>query len=242
MPIYSFRKLRSVALAVPPLMWSYRKLRDFSKSDPTAHSIYQKLFERSRLTLPAIKVEELSPAAEMIELPVFYPLFAGEDAPLNDLLFLLNVAKGRQVKRILEIGTYRARTTYALHLNCPNSEIVSYDIQVLDSDFRRKLEQKKNVHLRHASFFASEPELTLEAPFDLIFIDGSHKVKAVLEDSELAFKLVAKNGLIVWHDYRPNTYFNKDLEVPEALNILKQRYPIYAVPSTFCAVFSHNLT
>ena len=59
--------------------------------------------------------------------------------PLADMLFLLNAAKARQAKRILEVGTYRARTTYALHLNCPDATIVSYNIQVLDGEYRRRL-------------------------------------------------------------------------------------------------------
>src|SRR6266498_1870704 len=133
------RVLHRAVIAVPPVIKGYRKARDYTKTDPLITALYRKVFDRGRLTLQTIAPEKLGPAAGSIELPISYPLFAGEDAPLADLILVLNLAKGRQAKRILEVGTYRARTTYALHLNCPGAAVVSYDIQVLDSPFRQKL-------------------------------------------------------------------------------------------------------
>jgi hypothetical protein len=230
------RQLHRTAAALPPLLNSYRKVRDWSKSDPLVTAFYRKLFDRGRLTLPEIAAEACSPCAGAIELPIFYPLFAGEDAPLADLIFLLNLAKGRKAKRILEIGTYRARTTHALHLNCPDSEIVSYDIQVLDSPFRQALSLAPKVQLRHASFVASAAALRREPKFDLIFVDGSHEFQHVLDDSRLSLELIAPEGIVVWHDYRPNDFYRKELRVPEALKIISQSVPVYAVPGTMCAV------
>ncbi len=37
---------------------------------------------------------------------------------------------------------------------------------------------------------------------DLIFIDGSHAFSYVMSDSEKAFKMIAPNSIILWHDYR----------------------------------------
>ena len=99
----------------------------------------------------------------------------GQDTPLNDMLVLLNLARGRKARRILEVGTYRARTTYALHLNCPEAAIVSYDIAIQDSPFRRELLKAANVQLRNASFVASAETLRKEARFDFIFVDASHR-------------------------------------------------------------------
>ena len=45
---------------------------------------------------------------------------------------------------------------------------MSYDIQTLDSAYRRLLAGKANVELRHASFAASAAALRRESPFDLI--------------------------------------------------------------------------
>lgn len=231
--------LRAVHRAVsemPPLLNTYRHVRDFAKRDPLITASYRKLFERGRLTLPTIEPETIAPAAHTIAFPALYPLFAGEDAPLADLLLLLNAAKGRHARRILEVGTYRARTTYALHLNCPEAKVVSYDIQLLESPYRQQLQGVGQVELRHASFATSAESLRKEAPFDLIFVDGSHQFQHVIDDSRLALQLVAAGGIVIWHDYRPNDYFNKELRVPEALSVVRQNCPIFAVLGTTCAV------
>ena len=236
------QQIRKAASSVPPLRWAYRKVRDGLRKDPLVTAVYRKVSNGSRLTLPEIPAEKLCPASVSIELPILYPLFAGEDAPLADLIFLLNLAKGRKAKRILEVGTYRARTTHALHLNCPEAEILSYDIQVLDSPFRQALTGEKRVELRHASFIASAAALRKEQPFDLIFVDGSHQYQDVVDDSRLALELVTPGGIVVWHDYRPNDHpFQNELRVPEALAILSHSVEVYAVPGTMCAVHSPSL-
>lgn len=226
-----------VACSFPPLMEGYRSLRDFSKKDPLTTALYRKFFDGGRLTLPTIAPEKLGPASDSIRLPVHYPLFAGEDAPLIDMLLLLNLAVGRKARRILEVGTYRARTTYALQINSPESEIVSYDIQVLDSEYRRRLSKEPKVSLRHASFSESGDALRQEEKFNFLFIDGSHQFNHVIEDSLLALDLVAPRGIILWHDYRPNDYSTEGLRVPEALTILARTHQIHAVSNTTCAVY-----
>lgn len=230
------QQLRRIATAMPPAINTYRKLRDAGKTSPLTTAIYRKTFDRGRLTLPLIEAEKLGPESGAIQFPVHYPLLAGEDAPLIDMLFLLNLAKGRRAKRILEVGTFRARTTCALQMNCPEATIVSYDIQVLDSPYRQSLSNNSKVSLRHASFTDSAAALRQEPPFDLIFVDGSHRVEYVVADSRLALELIADQGIIVWHDYRPNDYYNDELRVPEGLNIISQTVPIFAVAHTMCAV------
>jgi predicted O-methyltransferase YrrM len=230
------RQLHQLVSKCPPLLNAWRSLKNWKRSDPLPVALHRKLFEKKRLQLPERPPEQFSPAAGSIELPAFYPLFAGEDAPLNDMLFLLNLAKGRRVKRILEVGTYRARTSYALHMNCPDAAIISYDIQTLDSPYRAELLKKANVELRHASYAGSAAALCREPRFDLIFVDGSHRLDHVVEDSRLALELVDASGIVVWHDYRLNDFSNDDMRVPEALNVIRQTAPIFAVTGTMCAV------
>jgi predicted O-methyltransferase YrrM len=153
------------------------------------------------------------------------------------MLFLLNLAKGRKARRILEVGTYRARTTYALYLNCPEAEITSYDIQNLNSKYRDLLEGESRVSLRIESFQEAEDKLTQEKPYDFIFIDGSHRVEDVVRDSLLAFKIIDGSGVIIWHDYRTNGYLTESLKVPEGLTRLPKKYFIQGVEGTTCAIF-----
>ena len=205
--------------------------------DMFANAVYRKAFDWGRLTLPEIPPEQASPAAESIVFPVLYPLSAGEDAPLQDMLFLMNAAKGRQAKRILEVGTYRARTTYALHLNCPEATLVSYDIQVIDCEYRRRLSMVPKVELRIGSFAAAAEALCQEPKYDLIFVDGSHRRDDVIEDSRLALDIVAPGGMIVWHDYRRNDYYTAELRVPEGLQVISRDHSVFAVTGTTCAVY-----
>jgi predicted O-methyltransferase YrrM len=230
------RQAHRAALAFPPLIHSFRRLRDYCQHDPLITAIYRKVFDRSRLHLPVIELETLSPENGSIQLPAFYPLLAGEDTPLMDMLFLLNLAKGRQVRRILEVGTYRARTTCAFHQNCPEATIVSYDIQVLDSPYRQAMQPFPQVEFRHASFADSTAVLKKEAPYNLIFIDGSHRLEDVIADSRLALEVLAPGGIIVWHDFRPNDYCTRELRVPEGLDIIRQTVEVFAVQHTTCAV------
>lgn len=235
------RQVRKVAQACPPLINSYRRLREYCKADPLTTAIYRKVFDRNRLHLPLIELEKLCPASESIVFPIHYPLLAGEDTPLMDMMFLLNLAKGRQARRILEVGTYRARTTWALHLNCPEADIVSYDIQVKESRYRQATESSPRVQLRLGSFAEAGEVLLKEQPYDFIFIDGSHQIEHVLADSRLALKIMASNGIIIWHDYRSNDYHTPHLRVPEALDILRSEVPVFAVAHTTCAVHAKSI-
>jgi predicted O-methyltransferase YrrM len=229
--------VRRIARAIPPLRTAYRSLRDFSRRDPLIMALHAKIFEWRRLKLPEIEAETFCPNIESVKIPAFHPFLAGEDAPLTDLFFLLSAGKARGARRILEVGTFRARSTFALYLNCPDAHIVSYDIQVLPSPYRTALENAARVELRHASFTASAATLQGERPFDFIFIDGAHDIQSVCDDSRLAFELVDPTGLIIWHDYRQTGYFAPELQVPEALEVVREGRQLFHVRGTTCAVY-----
>ena len=156
---------------------------------------------------------------------------------MADLLFLLQFAKVRHVQRILEVGTYRARTTLAFHLNCPDAMVVSYDIVTRSSPYREIANSKPAIQFRLKPFSGASTELLREPKFDLIFIDGSHKKEDVVSDSRLAFQIVGKGGAIIWHDYRIRDYRTDTLEVPEALRELAPAKPIFWVRGTTCAIY-----
>lgn len=227
---------RKLARRISPLVRVRRALWELSRKDALIMALYQKVFERGRLTLPSIAAEKLIANDISVELPVLHPLSAGEDTPLFDLLFLLALARSRKARRILEVGTYRARTTLSLHLNCPDAEIISYDIEALASAYRTKLEAT-SVQLRNASFRESAATLMAEEPFDFIFIDGGHDIESVCKDSELAFKILTGDGIVIWHDYRYNGYLTSELRVPEALGLMQEDRRFFHVLHTTCAVY-----
>jgi hypothetical protein len=45
----------------------------------------------------------------------------------------------------------------------------------------------------------------LKPPFDVVFIDGDHSRQGVLHDTCLARAVVRPGGLIIWHDYSPQS-------------------------------------
>lgn len=199
--------------------------------------LHRKIFESRRLKLPEVEAEALVPSIESVKMPALHPLLAGEDTPLPDLLFLLSVAKNRRPLRILEVGTYRARSTFAFHLNCPDAEIVSYDVQILPSAYRHELEKVARVELRHASFSASAATLKSEKRFDFIFIDGAHDIQSVCDDTRLAWEVLDPSGIVIWHDYRQTGYFSRELEVPEALELIRGDKELFRVRGTTCAIY-----
>lgn len=231
------KHLKKIYLSTPIIPSVWRGLKKIVQNDPLATTLYTRVFENGKLSLDWVCPETLCPPTDSILFPVQYPLHAGEDAPLADMLFLLNLAKGRKARRILEVGTYRARTTYAFYLNCPEAEITSYDIQNLKSKYRDMLVLEPRVSLRLESFQEAEEKLKREKQYDFIFIDGSHKVEDVVRDSLLAFKIVANGGVIIWHDYRKNGYLTELLKVPEGLARLSQKEHIRGVKGTTCAIY-----
>lgn len=236
---YSY--LRSQAARFPLLHRYFWQLNRFIIRSETLSAIWRTCFERSRLRLPVMATAELGIGmADSVIIPGAKQSDFDEDAYLEDLLFLLQLSKARKARRILEVGTYRAKTTYALHLNCPTAFIRSYDIREVDSDYRRILQSTPNVELCLGSFSDNGSSLRSEEPYDLIFIDGSHRLEDVLADSMIAFEIVANSGIIVWHDYRKSGCFSPDLQVPEALHFLCARFPISAAKDTNCAVYRRD--
>jgi len=59
---------------------------------------------------------------------------------------------------------------------------------------------------------------------DLLFIDGDHSYQGILNDFELYFPLVNKNGYIVFDDYLPYKEGNIDREPPKAINEILNKY------------------
>ena len=232
--IQTIRKLRPVLAPLHKLFW---KLHPCLERSPLACGIWQAVAERNRLKLSAIDERFIQAfrRSEII-LPGVREVAFGEDAPLDDIQFLLQLARWIEPRRILEVGTYRARTTYALMLNAPGAQIVSYDIQTISSEYREQLSQNSLASLRTGDFSKQKEALKAEPPFDLIFIDGGHRLHEVLIDSDIAFSVLSDRGAIVWHDYRKNQFCNPGLQVPEALHQIAPNHLVFSVPGTTCAI------
>jgi Methyltransferase domain len=126
---------------------------------------------------------------------------------------------------IVEIGTFDGRTTINLAINAPQaSSVFTLDLpsdqstQFALADGERHFVDKPSPGERFRScgpHWRNEADRIVQllgdsATFDwsahvgkagLVFVDGSHSYDYVRRDSDTAFRLVARGGTVLWHDY-----------------------------------------
>jgi len=216
------------------------RIPDSLKRFPIIEATYNVLCNFGRLNLPEIPPERIVNLHDDLVIPMAPPLSADLDAPSADFLFLLSLVHTANPRRILEVGTFRARTTCALKLNCPDATVVSYDIAEVESPYRTRVLKQPGVDLRLGSFAEAGSVLLAEEKYDLIFVDGSHTLADALADSRIALQIVSPAGFIVWHDYRRNIPVTHRIRVPEALDrlVAETGCDVFHVTGTTCAIYS----
>ena len=110
---------------------------------------------------------------------------------------------------IVEIGSYKGRSTTAMAYACKGTNKKIHCIDVWDSTLDM---WKKNIQDNNLSEFVipyqgfshqvlnSYELLNAVSGIDFVFIDGSHKYEDVLKDFEMIFPMVKDNGWIAFHD------------------------------------------
>lgn len=79
-----------------------------------------------------------------------------------------------------------------------------------------KTDPRFELILRHSdSIEDADTLIASKAPFDVAFIDGDHSYAAVMQDQELACRIIPPGGWIFYHDYTNGT-----VEVTRALDDL----------------------
>lgn len=184
---------------------------------------FQEVMKRS--LLPCKSLESLVKKPPAIVLREFFSR-NGNLSPY-ELIAIATLVADRKPLRILEIGTFDGNTTLQIALNAPSEAIIhTLDLPkgqvetkepVLQSDFQfiedarkeeRKFIQSEVAHKVRQHFGDSTcfdfSAFTQSGPLDLIFIDGGHSYECVKKDTENALAVVAKNGMILWHDFTPH--------------------------------------
>jgi predicted O-methyltransferase YrrM len=92
-----------------------------------------------------------------------------------------------------------------------------------------KLNIKKKIKLIKNDSFTYDFS-KFKKSFDLVFIDGGHNIELVKKDTENAFKIVKKGGVILWHDVSSNIHtdvskYLKSLNIK--INHLKHTFLAY---------------
>lgn len=125
----------------------------------------------------------------------------------EELRWLLSKAK--EMETILEIGSWKGRSTYALCMGC-KGKVVSVDhfkgskehqgrgdLPTIRDEFLKNTGEFSN--LVSLVMSSEEASKVLEENFDMVFIDGSHEKEDVKKDLELwGFRW---NKLICGHDW-----------------------------------------
>ena len=138
--------------------------------------------------------------------------------------------KGLPHLNALEIGCYEGRATIWLLKNIlqhPTCKITCID-WFFDEEYQKNnLKSLKDQFLenilpyisqmsiyQNQSFDALQELIKCNQKFDFIYIDGCHKAQSTLEDGVMAFRLLQKNGIMIFDDYNYMTH-NELHELPK---------------------------
>lgn len=202
------------------LFW--RRLFPFGikPKDPEAYRIGSWSFGR----LPREPVTQVFPGIERIDVQLLRAFDRDVWTSLDsrEALILCALAKLREARAIVEIGTYEGNTALNLAANTPDDALI-YTID-MPSDWNGRMEMKvpelkinvtegsgvgrqfKNTEYSKKirqiySDSASLDWSQLPVPVDFVFIDGCHDYSYVKKDTANALRCLRPGGLIVWHDY-----------------------------------------
>jgi MMP 1-O-methyltransferase len=113
---------------------------------------------------------------------------------------------------IVEIGSFKGRSTCCLALGCRGTERRVFGIDTFDGgpdlpklnslpDFRRNLERcGVSAHVKPIAERSTAAAKTWKEPIHLLFIDGSHSYEDVLADFAGFFPHVVSGGMVALHD------------------------------------------
>jgi len=134
----------------------------------------------------------------------------------HELLELARIIELRQPKTVLEIGTATGGTLFVwCKLAAPDATIISIDL-LADRDLhnpafgqttrlRRFKQRGQRLRLVRADSHAPDTWLRIrrileERRIEFLFLDGDHRYAGVKQDFEVFYPLVAKGGIVAFHD------------------------------------------
>ena len=166
-------------------------------------------------------------------------------------------------KNIFEFGTCSGKTTYIMGLNSSeDAEIISLTLspnEVMEISKKNKdnkasyrniinesiyseflfsgddVEKKIKVIFQNSLNFNYKP---YQKKMNLIFIDGGHTYSVVKSDSEKSFEMLAKDGIILWHDYVPSKRSARD--VVRYIHELSKSKKLYSIRGTSLVYFKNE--
>ncbi len=203
------KKIMKILRAAGLLLKQPSLLNNVLNDNEVWHKHVEKNHQRGN-GLPVVALETLFPEFEA-RIPLVAFLDGG--SMVTDHALLISLAKQFDNCTYFEIGTWRGESVY----NVASVAKECYTLNLSDEEMRRMglseeyidltayfSKEKPNIHhLRGNSFHFDFGGLNKK--FDLIFIDGDHHYKSVLNDTKKVVQhLMHENSVVVWHDYAKN--------------------------------------
>ncbi len=149
----------------------------------------------------------------------------------------------------LEIGTWRGESVAnvaplvknAVSINLPDE---SMRMMKMEEDYinMHRFFSKKMPNISHLEADSQTFDFnSLQQKFDLIFIDGDHHTKSIINDTKNAFRLLKdENSVIVWHDYGLGTETTRFNVLAGILDGCPSEHikHLYRVSHSLCAIFT----
>ena len=169
-------------------------------------------------------------------------------------------ALAKESRRLFEFGTCTGKTAYLWARNQPSDGTVTtltlgpdqhdaYQPAAKDDPVAERYAKQES---RFTRFLYSGTEVEAQVrqlhgdskqfddtPYagscDVVFVDGSHAYSYVVSDSTKALRMVRPGGLVLWHDYSPESP-----GVFQALNELARRHPLMHIQGTTLVAFRNG--
>ena len=224
----------------------YLPLSDFGREVRTLSRRVRRVQRGQKTSLPVADWQEV---IDVRPIRIVEPEKNSGDVNLGELAVLASAAAAtRAGDQIVEIGTFDGRTTLNFAINAPAQHRVftldlppdaapKFDLAPGERAYVEKPRSGRRFLQAAPEWRQAAARITQlmgdSATFDwsphlgragLVFVDGSHAYDYVIADSDTAFALVAKKGMVIWHDYGVWEGVTRALEEIEASRQLGLRH------------------
>jgi len=181
---------------------------------------------RARESIPSVNLNKIFPG-ELESGSITLEKFLGHwgNVSIEELCKICLIVNFIKPNTILEIGTYNGMTTLQMALNAPREcttytldlpEAISASLPLSELDTRISRHFKEQFGTATGSYFKGRNDIkivqllgdsstfdfdALKCAFDIIFIDAAHDYENKKTDSENAFRLLSRGGVILWHNF-----------------------------------------
>ncbi len=219
---------------------------------------FEKIYIRAQKRIKTVKLSDIFPS-KLEKGSIILENFLGHwgNISVEEVCKIALITKFLKPRKIFEFGTYNGMTILQLALNSPkncmvytldlpNNSSPSISLSKIDTLVAKHFKDKFGT--KTGSYFKNRKDIKViqilqdsatfnPTPFknsmDLIFIDAAHDYKNKKTDSENAFFMLRKNGVIIWHNYAD--VGNPD--ITKYLYQLSKSQKIYHLKNTMFAIY-----